>query len=105
MAAIMSFKEALPKARPVLLEPVMLVKVTAPTEYVGDIIGDINKRRGIVEGMEVLETEQVIIAQVPQAELATYILDLNAMTQAQASFTMSFSCYQEVPAHLVDKIQ
>ena len=105
MAAIMSFKEALPKARPVLLEPVMLVKVTAPTEYVGDIIGDINKRRGIVEGMEVLETEQVIIAQVPQAELATYILDLNAMTQAQASFTMSFSCYQEVPSHLVDKIQ
>ena len=105
MAAIMSFKEALPKARPVLLEPIMKVRVSAPNEFIGDIIGDINKRRGIVEGMEVLETEQIIIAQVPQAELATYILDLNAMTQAQASFTMSFSCYQEVPSHLVDKIQ
>ena len=105
MAAIMSFKEALPKARPVLLEPVMKVRVSAPNEFIGDIIGDINKRRGVVEGMEVLDNEQVIIAQVPQAELATYILDLNALTQAQASFTMAFSCYQEVPAHLVDKIQ
>lgn len=105
MAAIMSFKEALPKAKPVLLEPVMRVRVSAPNEFIGDIIGDINKRRGVVEGMEVLDNEQVIIAQVPQAELATYILDLNALTQAQASFTMAFSCYQEVPAHLVDKIQ
>lgn len=105
MAAIMSFKEALPKARPVLLEPIMRVRVSAPNEFIGDIIGDINKRRGVVEGMEVLDNEQVIIAQVPQAELATYILDLNALTQAQASFTMTFSCYQEVPAHLVDKIQ
>ena len=105
MAAIMSFKEALPKARPVLLEPIMRVRVSAPNEFIGDIIGDINKRRGVVEGMEVLDTEQVIIAQVPQSELATYILDLNALTQAQASFTMTFSCYQEVPAHLVDKIQ
>ena len=105
MAAIMSFKEALPKARPVLLEPIMRVRVSAPNEFIGDIIGDINKRRGVVEGMEVLDNEQVIIAQVPQAELATYILDLNALTQAQASFTMAFSCYQEVPAHLVDKIQ
>lgn len=105
MAAIMSFKEALPKARPVLLEPIMRVRVSAPNEFIGDIIGDINKRRGVVEGMEVLDNEQVIIAQVPQSELATYILDLNALTQAQASFTMVFSCYQEVPAHLVDKIQ
>ena len=105
MAAIMSFKEALPKARPVLLEPIMRVRVSAPNEFVGDIIGDINKRRGVVEGMEVLDNEQVIIAQVPQSELSTYILDLNALTQAQASFTMAFSCYQEVPAHLVDKIQ
>lgn len=105
MAAIMSFKEALPKAKPVLLEPIMRVRVSAPNEFIGDIIGDINKRRGVVEGMEVLDNEQVIIAQVPQAELATYILDLNALTQAQASFTMAFSCYQEVPAHLVDKIQ
>ena len=105
MAAIMSFKEALPKARPVLLEPIMQVRVSAPNEFIGDIIGDINKRRGVVEGMEVMDNEQVIIAQVPQAELATYILDLNALTQAQASFTMAFSCYQEVPAHLVDKIQ
>ena len=83
----------------------MRVRVSAPNEFIGDIIGDINKRRGVVEGMEVLDNEQVIIAQVPQAELATYILDLNALTQAQASFTMTFSCYQEVPAHLVDKIQ
>ncbi len=105
MAAIMSFKEALPKAKPILLEPVMSVRVSAPNEFIGDIIGDINKRRGVVEGMEVLDNEQVIIAQVPQSELATYILDLNALTQAQASFTMTFSCYQEVPAHLVDKIQ
>ena len=105
MAAIMSFKEALPKAKPVLLEPIMRVRVSAPNEFIGDIIGDINKRRGVVEGMEVLDNEQVIIAQVPQSELSTYILDLNALTQAQASFTMAFSCYQEVPAHLVDKIQ
>lgn len=104
MAASFAFKEGCPKARPTLLEPVMRVKVTAPNEYVGSVIGDLNKRRGIIEGIEVLENEQQIIALTPQGELSTYILDLNAMTQAQASFTMKFAFYQEVPEFLQGKI-
>ena len=104
MAATLAFKDACPKARPTLLEPIYEVKVTSPNEYVGAVIGDINKRRGIIDGIEVLENDQMIIAKVPQSEMATYILDLNAFTAGQATFTMKFSHYQEVPEFLVAKV-
>jgi elongation factor G len=98
MAAIFSFKDACPLAKPTILEPIYKVHVSTPNDYVGAIIGDLNKRRGLIEGIEVVsEDEQQVVAQVPQAELATYILDLNALTQAQASYTMEFVQYQEVP--------
>ena len=104
MAATLAFKDACPKARPALLEPIYEVKVTSPNEYVGAVIGDINKRRGVIDGIEVLEHDQMIIAKVPQSEMATYILDLNAFTAGQATFTMKFSHYQEVPEFLVAKV-
>lgn len=104
MAATLAFKDACPKAKPTLLEPIYEVRVTAPNEFVGSVIGDINKRRGIIDGIEVLEHDQMIIAKVPQAEMSTYILDLNAFTAGQATFTMKFSHYQEVPEFLVAKV-
>ncbi|MDR0831672.1 MAG: elongation factor G [Bacillales bacterium] len=107
MAAIFAFKDgcAQPAAKPTLLEPIYRVKVVMPNDFVGDIIGDLNKRRGLIEGMEVLSAdEQQVTATVPQAELATYILDLNALTRAQASFTMEFVEYREVPQDSQKKI-
>ena len=98
LAAILSFKEAMPNAMPTLLEPVMSLTVTVPDSYTGDIIGDLNKRRGRVMGMEPdSDGNQVIEAEVPQAEMSSYAIDLRAMTQARGSFTMKFERYEEVP--------
>lgn len=104
MAASIAFKDGCKKAHPVLLEPIMQIKVITPNEYVGDIMGDLSKRRGIIEGIEVVGDEQYITAEVPQVELQKYIIDLKTMTQAQATFTMKFVRYDEVPTHLATKI-
>lgn len=105
MAASFAFKEACrTTAKPVLLEPIMEIRVTVPNEYVGDIMGDLTKRRGLVTGTEVLTDEQIILAEVPQLEVLTYIIDLKTMTQGQATFTMKFIRYEEVPQHMTDKI-
>jgi elongation factor G len=104
MAASFAFKDGCRAAKPTILEPIMEICVVAPSDYVGDIMGDLNKRRGIIVGIEPVGDEQYITAEVPQAELQKYIIDLKTMTQAQASFTMKFVRYQEVPGQLVDKI-
>lgn len=104
VAASLAYKKGMKEAEPVLLEPIMHVEVTVPDEYMGDIIGDLNKKRGRVLGMEPKNGLQVIIAEVPQAELFRYATDLRSMTQARGSFTMSFERYEDVPANISTKI-
>jgi len=104
MAASFAFKDGCKAAKPTLLEPIMEVKVVAPNEYIGDIMGDLSKRRGIIMGIDPIGEEQYITAEVPQSELGKYIIDLKTMTQAQATFTMKFVRYDEVPEMLVDKV-
>jgi elongation factor G len=96
-AAQLAYKAALPEANPVMLEPVGELKVTVPDSYMGDIIGDLNKRRGRVMGMDPVGGEQVITAEVPMAEMQEYAIDLRAMTQSRGSFTFHFVRYEEAP--------
>ncbi len=105
LAAILAYKEAMPKAMPTLLEPVMSLAVTIPDSYMGDVIGDLNKRRGRVMGMNPdADGNTVVEAEVPMAELSSYAIDLRAMTQARGSFTMKFERYEEVPKQNQAKI-
>jgi elongation factor G len=97
IAGSMCFKKAARAAQPVLLEPIMAVEVVTPDDYMGDVIGDLNSRRGRVEGMEQRGNSQVIRAQVPLAEMFGYATDLRSRTQGRATYTMQFSAYQEVP--------
>jgi elongation factor G len=104
IAAIMAFKKGVQEASPVLLEPIMKVEVTAPDENIGDVIGDLNSRRGRVLGVEGRGNYQVIQANVPMSEMLKYAPDLNSKTGGRGTFTMEFSHYEEVPAQLTDKI-
>jgi elongation factor G len=104
IAGSMAFKKGFAEATPVLLEPVMKLTVTVPDECMGDVIGDLNGRRGRVLGMEAKGRQQVITGHVPMAEILKYALDLTSITAARGSFTTEFSHYEEVPAHLSEKI-
>lgn len=104
IAASMAFKKGFMDARPTLLEPVVNVEVTVPDEYMGDIIGDLNKKRGRILGMEPSGGLQVVKAQVPKAEMFQYAIDLRSMTQGRGDFTMEFSHYEEVPANVQEKV-
>ncbi|MGI5912916.1 MAG: elongation factor G [Syntrophomonadaceae bacterium] len=104
MAARLAFRKGIETAKPVLLEPIMDVLIEVPDAYMGDIIGDLNSKRGRVMGMEPIDKKQMIKAQVPLAEMARYTIDLKSMTQGRGKFKMEFSHYDEVPAHLADKI-
>jgi len=104
IAAIMAFKKGVQEANPVLLEPIMKVEVTAPDENIGDVIGDLNSRRGRVLGVEGRGNYQVIQANVPMSEMLKYAPDLNSKTGGRGTFTMEFSHYEEVPAQWTDKI-
>ncbi|RLB81219.1 MAG: elongation factor G, partial [Deltaproteobacteria bacterium] len=104
IAASMCLKKALQEANPTLLEPIMKMEITVPEEVMGDVIGDLNGRRGRVLGMESKGKYQVIKAQAPMAEVLTYALDLNSMTGGRGTFTMEFSHYEEVPANLAEKV-
>ncbi|MCD7755909.1 MAG: elongation factor G [Firmicutes bacterium] len=98
LAAILAFKEAMPNANPTLLEPIGSLKVTIPDSYMGDVIGDLNKRRGRVMGMNPTgDGDTVVEAEVPMAEMSSYAIDLRAMTQARGSFSLTFERYEEVP--------
>lgn len=104
IAASMAFKKGMQQAKPVLLEPIMEVEVTVPEAFTGDIISDLNTKRGRVLGMEPAGRVTMIRAHVPKAELSRYAIDLKAMTQGRASFKMEFSSYEEVPGRLADDI-
>ncbi|NLG68285.1 MAG: elongation factor G, partial [Firmicutes bacterium] len=104
VAASMAFKEAARKAEPVLLEPIMSVEVVTPEEFLGDVIGNLNARRGHVEGMERRGNTQVVRARVPLATMFGYATDLRSMTQGRATYTMQFSHYEEVPANIAQEL-
>jgi elongation factor G len=104
IAASMGFKEALRRARPVLLEPVMDVEVVTPEEYMGAVVGDLNSRRGRIVSMEARGTSQVIRAHVPLGQMFGYVTDLRSMTQGRATSTMQFARYEEVPAAIAEEI-
>jgi elongation factor G len=104
IAGQMGFKEAAAKAGPVLLEPIMSVEVVTPEDYMGDVIGDLNSRRGRIEGMEANGNVQQIKAQVPLSEMFGYSTDLRSRTQGRATYTMQFAVYQEVPGQIATDI-
>ena len=104
VAATMAFKKGLEDAQPILLEPIMKLQVSVPDEYMGDIIGDINKKRGRVLGMETDGDMQSVIAEIPMSEIQKYSSDLKSMTQAKGEFKTEFVRYEEVPALEVPKI-
>ena len=104
LAGSLAFRTAIKEAKPVLLEPIMNVSVTTPDEFMGDIMGDMNSRRGKVSGMDTEGKYQVIKAQVPMAEFLTYAPDLRSMTQGRGMYTMEFSHYDEVPAQIAEKV-
>jgi elongation factor G len=104
VAGSMAFKEASKRAKPVLLEPVMAVEVVTPEEYMGDVIGNINSRRGQIEGMEPRGNAQVIRAKVPLAEMFGYATDVRTMSQGRATYTMQFLHYAEVPNSIAEKL-
>jgi elongation factor G len=104
IAGSMAFKEALRKAKPVLLEPIMSVEVVTPDEYMGDVIGDLNSRRGRVGGMDQRGNSQVVRAHVPLSEMFGYSTDLRSRTQGRATYTMQFDSYRQTPASVQEEI-
>jgi elongation factor G len=104
MAGILAFHAAAEKAQPVILEPIMEVEVFTPDEFVGDVIGDLNQRRGQILGMEPAGRNQSVRALVPQAELYKYSTTLRSLTQGRATHARKFHSYQDVPAHEVPKL-
>ena len=100
----MAFKEALKRSKPKLLEPVMAVEVTTPEDYLGDVMGNLNSRRGRIESMNPLGNAQIIKASVPLSEMFGYATDLRSMTQGRADFTMQFDRYEEVPQSIASEI-
>ena len=104
IAGSMGFKEGARKADPVLLEPYTKVEVVVPEEYMGDVIGDLNSRRGRVEGMEMRSGAEHINAFVPLAEMFGYATDLRSRTQGRGVYTMTFDHYEEVPKNVAEKV-
>ncbi|MES9896621.1 MAG: elongation factor G [Candidatus Thiodiazotropha endolucinida] len=104
IAGSMCFKEGAAKAKPVLLEPMMKVEVITPEEYMGDVMGDLNSRRGIVQGMDDTPAGRQIKAEVPLSEMFGYATDLRSATQGRANYSMEFAKYSEVPANIADAI-
>ncbi|ATZ12925.1 elongation factor G [Erwinia amylovora] len=104
LAASLAFKSAFGKAKPVLLEPVMKVEVETPEDYMGDVIGDLNRRRGMIEGMEDTSTGKTVRAQVPLSEMFGYATDLRSQTQGRASYSMEFLKYAEAPNNVAQAV-
>ena len=105
IAARACFREAMPKAGPRLLEPMMKVEVVTPQDYMGDVIGDLNSRRGQVQGMDSRGNAQVISAMVPLANMFGYVSTLRSMTQGRAQYTMHFDHYEQVPQAVADEVR
>lgn len=101
----MALKEGALKANPVLLEPVMKVEVVTPEEFMGDVVGDLNRRRGIILGMDEIPSGKVVRAEVPLAEMFGYATDVRSQTQGRASFSMEFTKYAEVPSNIAQELK
>ena len=104
IAASLAYKEGMKQANPVILEPICRVEVYVPDEYMGDIIGDLNKRRGRVLGMNPQNGLQQVVAEVPQAEMFSYPTDLRSITQGRGYYTMEFERYEEAPQNVAEKV-
>ena len=104
IAGSMAFKEAMSRAKPVILEPIMKVEVVTPEDYYGDIVGDLNRRRGQIVGMEDSISGKVVTAEVPLAEMFQYSTSMRSMSQGRATYTMEFAKYMEVPANVAAAI-
>jgi elongation factor G len=104
IAANMAFNEAARRAKPILLEPIFKVEVVTPEEFMGDVIGDLNRRRGRIEGMEPRGNAQVVTAYAPLSEMFGYSTDLRSASQGRANYTMQFERYDEVPSHVAEEI-
>ena len=104
IASSLAFKDAMKKASPVLLEPIMRVEVTMPEEYMGDVIGDINSRRGRIEGMDDLGGGKIVRGFVPLSEMFGYSTDLRSRTQGRGNYSMFFEKYEPVPKSVQEKI-
>ena len=104
IAGSMCFREGARKASPVLLEPIMKVEITTPEEYMGDVVGDINRRRGIIQGMEDTSSGKALSCEVPLAEMFGYATDLRSATQGRATYSMQFEKYNEAPANIAEAI-
>jgi len=104
IAGSMCFREGARKADPILLEPIMKVEITTPEEYMGDVVGDINRRRGMIQGMEDTPSGKALSCEVPLAEMFGYATDLRSATQGRATYSMQFEKYNETPAHIAEAI-
>ena len=104
IAASMSFKDGAVKAKPVLLEPIMNVEVVTPEDYMGDVNGDLSRRRGVLQGLEDSPAGKIIKAEVPLAEMFGYATDLRSMSQGRATYTMEFDKYNHVPSNVADSV-
>ena len=104
IAGSLALQEAAKRAKPTLLEPVFAVEVVTPEEFMGDVIGDLNRRRGRVNGMEQRGNAQVVNAHVPLSEMFGYATDVRSMTQGRATYTMQFDSYEEVPPNIAEKV-
>ncbi len=104
IAGSMAFKDAAKKAKPALLEPIMKVEVVTPEDYMGDVMGDLNRRRGMVQGMDDSPAGKVIRAEVPLAEMFGYATDLRSATQGRATYSMEFEKYAEAPASIAEAV-
>jgi elongation factor G len=104
IAGSMGFKEGVKQGKPVLLEPVMKVEIVTPEEYLGTVNGDLNRRRGILQGTEDSPAGKIIRAEVPLSEMFGYATDLRSATQGRATYTMEFAKYSEVPANIAEGI-
>ena len=100
----MAVKDGVAKADPAILEPVMKVEVTTPDDFMGDVIGDLNAKRGHIDGMDERGNSQVVRAQVPLAEMFGYATELRSMTQGRATYSMEFSRYAEVPNSIANEL-
>ncbi|MFI3197698.1 MAG: elongation factor G [Methylococcaceae bacterium] len=104
IAGSMCFREGARKASPVILEPIMKVEISTPEEYMGDVVGDINRRRGIIQGMEDMPSGKTVSCEVPLSEMFGYATDLRSATQGRATYSMQFEKYNETPAHIAEAI-
>ena len=104
VAGSMAFKEAFSKANPVLLEPIMKVEIVTPEDYLGDVMGDVSRRRGLLQGQDDSPSGKVINAMVPLGEMFGYATTLRSMSQGRATFTMEFDHYAEAPANIADAV-